>query len=145
MIQIEYKDIAPDINEYLHIYSSTCWRYTNPIEKTDLEVSLKNTWYWICAYHQNSLVGIGRLISDGALYALICDLIVLPKFQNQRIGSAVLNKLINKCMDTGLRRIWLFAASDKSKFYEQHGFKIRSQNMPGMQLSTSYQQSKLGK
>jgi N-acetylglutamate synthase-like GNAT family acetyltransferase len=59
---------------------------------------------------------------------------VAPERQNRGIGSSILTKLINKCKELNLKRVWLFAAPDKAGFYEKHGFSIRPGEAPGMQL-----------
>lgn len=135
MLQIDYKEIPPDVVDYSALYESTGWKYSIPVTKGALEISIKNTWFWICAYHKDSLVGIGRLISDGALYAFVCDMIVMPEYQNQGIGSSILRRFKEKCVENEIRRVWLFAGPDKASFYEKYGFEIRPQNMPGMQLT----------
>lgn len=104
------------------------------VSKNCLEKVRDNTFYWITAYEDEKIVGVGRLLSAGALYALICDIIVMPDNQKKGIGSAILPKLIAKCKALDLKRIWLFAAPEKAGFYEKHGFSIRPSEVPGMQL-----------
>lgn len=51
------------------------------------------------------------------------------------IGSSILNRMKNNCIDKQIKRVWLFAAQNKAEFYEKLGFEVRPSNMPGMQLS----------
>jgi len=134
MIKIQYIEEPPVIDDYVTLYKSTGWKYQTPVTKAVLETALANTWHWVCAYQKERLVGLGRLISDGALYAFVCDLIVLPEFQKQGIGSTMLVHLKKTCMEKNIKRVWLFAAKGKAPFYERHGFDVRPQSMPGMQL-----------
>jgi len=90
----------------------------------------------LSAYHKDELVGFGRALSDGVLYALICDLIVQPAYQGQGIGSALLNKLIDRCRSQHMRVLWLFSARGKSTFYKKFGFFERPVDAPGMQMLT---------
>jgi hypothetical protein len=41
---------------------------------------------------------------------------------------------VQKCKGNNIRDIQLFAAKDKSEFYEKFGFEKRPINAPGMQL-----------
>ena len=41
-----------------------------------------------------SIIGIGRIIGDGALYFYIQDLIVLPSYQQQGIGKFIMQQLL---------------------------------------------------
>jgi hypothetical protein len=50
-------------------------------------------------FDEDRLVGIGRLISNGALYALVCNMIVLLEYQNGGIGSSILKMLKDKCAE----------------------------------------------
>jgi N-acetylglutamate synthase-like GNAT family acetyltransferase len=134
MGDIIYKESPPTWQEYYQLFSSTGWVQVLKLSKNDLKKALDNTYYWITAYEDDQIVGIGRLLSDGALYALICDLIVMPNRQNGGIGSEILTRLINKCKALNLKRVWLFAAPDKARFYEKYGFSVRPSEAPGMQL-----------
>lgn len=134
MTEIKYKASPPTWQEYYQLFLSTGWMPVLRISEEDLKRVFDNTWYWITAYQNGSIVGCGRLLSDGALYALICDIIVMPDYQNKGIGGAILKQLVEKCRETDIKRVWLFAAPNKARFYEKHGFRIRPNEAPGMQL-----------
>ncbi|AKB67443.1 acetyltransferase (GNAT) family protein [Methanosarcina mazei LYC] len=53
------------------------------VSEDDLKKVFDNTRYWITAYQNENIVGCGRLISDGVLYAFVCDIIVIPDNQNK--------------------------------------------------------------
>lgn len=131
---IEYKPGPPTWQEYVRLFSSTGWMPVLKISEDDLKRVFDGTWYWITAYQNESIVGVGRLLSDGVLYALICDIIVMPEHQNKGIGSAILKALVKKCQEADIKRVWLFAAPGKAGFYEKYGFSIRPIDAPGMQL-----------
>jgi N-acetylglutamate synthase-like GNAT family acetyltransferase len=80
---------------------------------------------------RENIAGAGRLLSDGTLYALICDIIVLPDCQNMGIGTEILTRLVKKCQKSNIRRVWLFAAPEKARFYEKHGFFYPSRRGAG--------------
>lgn len=134
MTYIEYKTDPPTWQEYFQLFSSTGWMPVLRVSEDDLKKVFDNTWYWITAYQNKSTIGCGRLISDGVLYAFVCDIIVKPGHQNKGIGSTILRQLVKKCQETGVKRVWLFAAPGKVGFYEKHGFSIRPDEAPGMQL-----------
>jgi ribosomal protein S18 acetylase RimI-like enzyme len=134
MRDIVYKESPPTWQEYAQLFSSTGWMPVLKISEDDLKGVFDGTWYWITAYQDENIVGVGRLLSDGVLYALICDIIVMPEHQNKGIGSAILAELVKKCREADIKRVWLFAAPDKAGFYEKYGFSIRPSDAPGMQL-----------
>ena len=134
MSDIEYKASPPTWQEYYQLFLSTGWMPVLRISEEDFKRVFDNTWYWITAYQNENIVGCSRLLSDGVLDAFVCDIIVMPDHQNKGIGSAILKQLVKKCQETGLKRVWLFAAPEKAGFYEKHGFTVRPGEAPGMQL-----------
>ena len=96
--------------------------------------ALDNSWYVITAYDNSELVGIGRVVSDGILYAMIYDMIVKPSHQGRGIGTDILQRLVEKCKVAGVREVQLFSARGKAPFYVKRGFVKRSEDGPGMAL-----------
>lgn len=68
---------------------------------------------------------MSRVISDG-IYFLIVDVIVVPKYQGQGIGTEMMQRLIqyiDKKNPIGSRpSIQLLSIAGKESFYEKHGF-----------------------
>lgn len=58
----------------------------------------------------------------------------MPDHQNKGAGGEILKHLVKKCQETDIKRVWLFAAPEKARFYEKYGFSIRPNEAPGMQL-----------
>ncbi len=124
----------PSINDYWDLFLTTGWNSEYNFSITDLEKAIKNSWYSVSIYENNKMIGFGRIISDGVHHALIVDLIIHPDFQNKGLGSILLDKLVNKCKESKIRDIQLFAAENKFEFYEKFGFEKRPISAPGMQL-----------
>jgi GNAT superfamily N-acetyltransferase len=61
-------------------------------------------------------------------------MIVLPEYQRQGIGKAILKTLKDKCLENGIQRVWLFAALGRAGFYLKNSFEIRPEDAPGMQM-----------
>ncbi len=132
---ITIKEKIPESRSYFKLFETTGWNKAYKADKNELYKAVSNSWYCLCAYNnENKLIGFGRLISDGILYAFICDMIIEPDYQNQEIGSSILKKLIQHCKAKKIRVLWLLSASNKSSFYKKYGFDERPSNAPGMQL-----------
>jgi len=123
----------PLIDDYWDLFQTTGWNDEYSFTKADLGIAIAHSWYRLSIYDSGTLVGFGRIISDGVHHALIVDIIVRPQYQNKGIGSFILDGLIEKCKSNRIRDIQLFAAADKHGFYEKHGFVSRPHNAPGMQ------------
>lgn len=131
---IEYKWTKPSIEAYQKLLKSAGWTSIISVSDEMLLLAIDKSWKWVTAFDSDKLIGIGRIISDGAMYALICDMIVLPEYQKQGIGSSMVKMLKDKCTENGIQRIWLFAAPGRSDFYLRNGFEIRPEDAPGMQM-----------
>ena len=93
------------------------------------------SWYRVGAYQEGRLVGLGRVISDGVLHGLVVDVIVVPELQGQGIGRGIMQRLLARCREAGLRDVQLFCARGKADFYRQLGFRDRPGDAPGMDLA----------
>lgn len=134
-MKIEYRDDLPLASEYAELFETTGWNTAYQASAEELSKALRQSWYTVSAYEGDGLVGFGRVVSDGVLHALVCDLIVPPSHQRRGIGSEILARLVQKCTSAGIRDIQLFSAAGKSGFYAKRGFKERAVDAPGMQLS----------
>jgi GNAT superfamily N-acetyltransferase len=133
-LKIAYREKLPAFAAYHPLFETTGWNEAYRADEDELYAAISSSWYVLSAYDNDDLVGFGRIISDGVLYALICDMIVKPSYQRQGIGSTLLNKLIARCRLHKIRVIWLFAAKGRRSFYQKFGFVERPADAPGMQL-----------
>lgn len=131
---IVIKETLPDINDYWELFQTTGWNQDYNFSVQDLANAIQHSWYSVSMYDSNKLIGFGRVIADGIHHAFIVDLIIHPAYQGKGFGSKLLNNLVNKCKDSRIKDIQLFAAKDKYEFYEKFGFERRPINAPGMQL-----------
>ncbi len=89
-------------------------------EPEKIEMAFRNSLLKVFAFHENQLVGAGRALSDGVWRAAIYDVAVLPEFQGQGIGSAIIRHLIHAAK---VEVITLYAAPGTEAFYERFGFR----------------------
>ena len=125
----------PSSDQFWDLFQTTGWNQNYRLSAAELSRALQGSWYLICAYEQDRLVGFGRLVSDGVLHAMVYELIVAPDYQDQGIGSQILGRLIARCREHHIRDIQLFCARGKRAFYERRGFVARPEDAPGMQFA----------
>jgi len=101
----------------------------NPLTKQQWEIMLKNSSWMYSVWEKDSLLGMGRAVSDGR-YCMIYDVIVHKDYQGKGIGTKIIKSLIKKAKK-GIR-IGIFIENKEFliKFYESQGF----QPINGMQL-----------
>lgn len=129
---MNFIESSPSIEEYYPLYLSTGWDELLILNKSDIKEAIKQSFACVSAYHENELVGFGRVVSDGVIYAAIYDVIVHPGHMGKGIGTKIVKKLLDKCVSHNIRSIHLFAAEGTEPFYSNLGFVRRPKNAPGM-------------
>lgn len=125
-----YIEKYPTPEEYNYLRKKVGWGIY------DIEVinnSIKNSLYCITVYDNNKIIGMGRVIGDNGLCFYIQDIIVIPKYQKQKVGSNIMTKIMNyiKGKASNNSIIGLMSAYNKEKFYEKYGFTIRHNDKLG--------------
>jgi len=87
----------PGKEDYFKLYKTTPWFKEYNLTIDTLYKSLENSYIMVTAYDNDTLVGFGRIISDGIIHAFIVDVIIHPKYQGMGYGKYIQNELINKC------------------------------------------------
>jgi predicted GNAT family N-acyltransferase len=111
----------PSVEEYIDLRESAGWSYPN---KKAIEKSLNNSSYCACAIENDRVIGMSRIVGDDSFIYLIVDVIVLSEYQNKRIGTALMEKIMEYLKENvqEYSSITLMAAKGKETFYEKFGF-----------------------
>lgn len=73
----------------------------------------------ITAYDNEMLVGCLRILTDGYYFGTITELLVLPEYQKQGVGS----KLLQLAKDNTPTMLYFGAQPGVERFYEKNGCK----------------------
>ena len=124
MIKIT-KETSVSLDDVLHLYQAVGWtNYTNQPQM--LAQALTHSLAIYLARDGEKIVGLVRLIGDGFSSVFVQDLIVLPTYQRQGIGSTLMNQALSDYKD--IYQIQL--ATDESEktlaFYRSLGFETLS-------------------
>ena len=133
-LAIEYRGEPPTAEEFERLFRSSGWAEASAVPADRLAASLSCAWYAVCARIDGEAVGTGIVLSDGALHALIVDVIVMPEMRGRGIGTEIMRRLIARCQEAGVLGVQLFSARGKRDFYERLGFVARPDDGPGMEL-----------
>lgn len=89
--------------------------------------ALQNSLITVSAICHGELVGMGRLVGDGAMYWYLQEIIILPQFQRKGIGTMIVNHLVEYAKAnsaTGrFTTIGGVSAKGKEPFYEKMGLR----------------------
>lgn len=90
--------------------------------------ALQNSLITVSAIYNGELVGMGRLVGDGAMYWYLQEIIILPQFQRKGIGTMIVNHLVDYAKENSMTgkftTIGGVSAKGKETFYEKMGFEI---------------------
>ena len=130
-INIEFKNPTPI--EYNAIRNTTGW---DKLDLKTIEKGLENSLFSVCLYHNEKLVGIGRIIGDNSIYFYIQDIIVIPKYQGKGLGKLIMKKVMQYIDNNADNNsfIGLMAAEGVESFYNKFGFETRPTSRPGMYM-----------
>lgn len=123
------------IDTYLELRKAVGFK---PLSRTQAKKALEHSLYIVCAYMDAQIVGMGRLVGDGAVICYIQDLMIHPDFQHYGIGSVLIEDLIRYveglCEEGTEIMLDLMCAVGREPFYQKHGFISRpNENLgPGM-------------
>ncbi len=123
---IKIKENNKNVDEFNLLYDSVGWgAYENEVAKKALD----NTFYSISVYDDDRIIGYGRLIGDTICFLYIQDIMVKPEYQGNKIGTLIMDKLLEKInqikKENPNLRVYLGASKNKEKFYEKFGFVKR--------------------
>ena len=126
-MKISIKENNKNVQEFNLLYDAVGWgAYDEKVSK----IALDNTFYSVSIYDDNQIIGYGRLIGDAICFIYIHDIMVKPEYQSQKIGTLIMNKLLEKIKELKKEnqslRVYLGASKGKEKFYEKFGFVKRA-------------------
>jgi ribosomal protein S18 acetylase RimI-like enzyme len=113
-------------------------------ERAVIEQALPNSLYCVCAVFNGEIIGMARIIGDGGLAYYIQDVIIKPEYQRQRIGTALMNKIMEyiRLHASENTVIGLMAAKGKEPFYERYGFTVRPNDKLGSGMTMFWKTEK---
>ena len=121
MITIKKQEIVK-LEDVLHLYQAVGWtNYTHQPEMLDQALSHSLAIY--VALDGDTMVG---LVGDGFSSVLVQDLIVLPIYQRQGIGSALMKEALEDYKDVYPVQLVTEQTERTFGFYRSMGFEILS-------------------
>lgn len=118
---INYTSELNNEHDLYMLYESLGWNDFLKLDERELNQGMKQSWLVIYAYDSETLVGTGRIISDGIINAYLCGLGVADTYRNQGIGTEISRRLVGACKKKNLH-IQFFCEKHLVPYYEKQGF-----------------------
>lgn len=114
----DYTTDQLDWQELTDLYHAAPLGSKNPAE---LKTAFGHSMFVCLVRDDGKLVGAGRAVADGVDVSYIADVALLPAYQGQGLGKAIVAKLME--MSRGHKKIILYAVPGKEPFYDKLGFR----------------------
>ncbi|QRN82919.1 GNAT family N-acetyltransferase [Chloroflexota bacterium] len=105
--------------EVIHRYLSNEAYWTTGRTLATTEKAIENS---LCfgVYHNGWQVGFARVVTDYTIFAYLCDVFVLEKYQGQGLGKWLTEMILEALDQEGVR--WtMLATRDAHELYEDYG------------------------
>lgn len=73
--------------DFIKLYESAEWEKNS---EDIVQVSLKNSYVTFAVVEQEKVIGMARLLADGGKTFCLKDFVILPEFQGNGMGKALL-------------------------------------------------------
>ena len=119
------------VSEYQTLRNSTGW---GSIDDQTVAKALANDLFSVCVLQGEEVIGIGRVVGDGAIYYYIQDVIVLPAHRSKGVGTLIMDNIEVFLSENAGKNafIGLMAAAGVKDFYKNYGYLERPAEGPGM-------------
>ena len=124
MLTIRKQEIVK-LEDVLHLYQAVGWtNYTNQPQM--LEQALPHSLVVYLAFDGEKIVGLIRLVGDGFSSVFVQDLIVLPSYQRQGIGSSLMKQALEDFKEAYQVQLATEQTEENVGFYRSMGFETLS-------------------
>lgn len=133
MIELVANDLY--VETYLKIRAKVNWK---ELTYEQAQKALANSLYTVVAIEDDKVLGMGRIVGDGAVICYVQDLIIVPEAQGKGIGKLIVEDLKRYVRSIQLEgtemMLDLMCAKGREQFYEKMGFTARPTDTlgPGM-------------
>ena len=124
-----------EVKDFLRIREELKW---NSIPANLVEKAINGSMINISIFDNNTCIGIGRIVGDGALKGMLTDIMVSPNYQKKGVGKLVVTSLIkeleNMVKDGDCFQLEASPTASNREFYIKCGLKYKPENQDGVYL-----------
>ena len=125
---INIRENVNNVEEFNYLYDAVGWGH---YDEAISQIALDNTFYSVSIYDDDKIVGYGRLIGDQICFIYVQDVMVVPEYQGQKIGTYIMKILEDKINEIKAvnpdLRVYLGSSKGKEEFYKKCGYITREE------------------
>ncbi|MBI5298141.1 MAG: GNAT family N-acetyltransferase [Chloroflexi bacterium] len=107
-----------DVEAVVDMLTRAYWAKGRPRERT--ERALQNSLTF-GVYDGDRQIGLARVVSDYAIFAYLCDVLIHEEYRGQGLGKWLMQTILEHPDLRSMRR-WTLATADAHGLYRQYGF-----------------------
>lgn len=108
----------------------------SPRSREAAKIGLPNSLYGVQITFNDEVVGMGRVVGDGALNFEVVDVAVDPAHQGKGLGRMIMQNIMDYLDKTAQKNAYITLMADVPALYEKFGFKLSRPNSEGMYIVT---------
>ena len=123
----------PSVAEFRSITTAVGFK---PHPDEAIALGLANSFCGVCALVSKEVIGVGRIVGDGALHFYITGIMVVPAYQRRGVGTRIVEALLDHAKQVPYANALIEALPlpGLEPFYSRFGFRACRQYSPGMHL-----------
>ncbi len=124
-MDIKINNEKPTPEEFSDLRANVGWKNTN---LKVISVGLEQSLFHVTARIDSKLIGMGRVVGDGAMFFYVQDVVVAPNCQGKGIGSLLMEQIENYLSKNATKgsTIGLLSAQGREPFYSRYGYVQRT-------------------
>lgn len=123
VMKIEYLSSLKRPGDTVELYKALKWYMLDGYTDEDIRKA-NDSFYSVYAYDGDTLVGLGRVASDGLIAAVMSGICVRTDYRRHGIGAEIVSRIVDYCQ-SGIYslNVQIFCEDSLIKWYEGMGFE----------------------
>lgn len=129
---MEFTHKIPTVEAYNQLRVNAGMNSTKP--HSEVKKALEGTLFLVSVYKDDELIGLGRIVGDGGVAFIVCDIIVDKRFQRRGIANKMM-QIIDQWFDENTQEssfITLLAKVPADRLYHKYHFDYIGEDRVGM-------------
>ncbi|MCC7448281.1 MAG: GNAT family N-acetyltransferase [Anaerolineae bacterium] len=120
MTNVLYRVNPPITNDVLNNLFRASWSFHHD---TNFQVVLTHSLLYLCAYHNEAIIGFVNVAWDGGIHAFLLDTTVHPAYRRQGIGLQLVRQAAALAQAKGIHWLHVDYEPHLHHFYQECGFE----------------------